>query len=205
MREILIVGAGFAGATYARSLAEAGYNVQVIDRRNHAAGNAADRVDANGVRVHRYGPHLFHTNATAVFAWLQRFGVWTPYLHRVQAILPDGRCAPLPVNLDTIRTVFGINLNTEADAAAFLRSVAAPIADPANAGDHLRAHIGDVLTDLFFRPYTRKMWGLELEEMDASVVKRLPIRFDRNGLYFPNDRHQALPTNGYTALFEAIL
>ncbi|HEY1414118.1 MAG TPA: FAD-dependent oxidoreductase [Rhodopila sp.] len=204
MPKILIVGAGFAGAAYARSLAEAGYAVHVIDRRDHIGGNAADFVDANGVRVHRYGPHLFHTNATPVFEWLQRFGTWAPYLHRVRAVLPDGRFAPLPVNLDTINLVFGENLRSEGDAADFLRRVSVPIADPKNAGEHLRSRIGDVLTDLFFRPYTRKMWGLELEEMDASVVKRLPIRFDTNDQYFPGDRHQALPAEGYSRLFEAI-
>ncbi len=204
MPRILIVGAGFAGAVYARTLADAGYAVHVIDRRDHIAGNAADRVDDNGIRVHRYGPHLFHTNATAVFDWLQRFGRWTPYLHRVRAILPDGRLVPLPVNVDTIAAVHGVALGSEAEAAAFLQTVAVPITDPANAGAHLRSRIGDVLTDLFFRPYTRKMWGMELEEMDASVVKRLPIRFDSSDLYFPGDRHQALPTGGYSALFERI-
>ncbi|HEY4042811.1 MAG TPA: FAD-dependent oxidoreductase [Rhodopila sp.] len=204
MTGILVVGAGFAGAVYARTLAEAGCTVHVIDRRDHIGGNAADWVDANGVRVHRYGPHLFHTNAAPVFDWLRRFAAWTPYLHKVRAILPDGRFAPLPVNLDTINTVFAVTLRTEAEGAAFLRRVAVPIADPDNAGQHLRSRIGDVLTDLFFRPYTRKMWGLELEEMDASVVRRLPIRFDANDLYFPDDRHQALPASGYTALFEAI-
>ncbi len=204
MPGILIVGTGFAGATYARTLAEAGCTVHVIDRRDHIGGNAADWIDANGVRVHRYGPHLFHTNATPVFDWLRRFGSWTPYLHRVRAILPDGNFAPLPVNLDTINAVFCETLRTEAEMVNFLRGVAVPIADPKNAGEYLRSRIGNVLTDLFFRPYTRKMWGLELEEMDASVVKRLPIRFDANDLYFPNDRHQALPAGGYTALFEAI-
>ena len=205
MSDILIVGAGFAGAAYARTLAEAGHNVHVIDRRDHVGGNAADFVDPNGVRVHRYGPHLFHTNATAVVEWLQRFGAWTPYWHQVQAILPDGRFAPLPVNIDTVNMVFGCCLRTAPEAEAFLRKVAIPIEHPANAAEHLRACIGDVLTDLFFRPYTRKMWGLELEDMDASVVKRLPVRLDNNALYFPNDRYQMLPTNGYTALFETIL
>jgi UDP-galactopyranose mutase len=204
MPAVLIVGAGFAGGVYARTLADAGYTVHVIDRRDHIAGNAADWIDANGVRVHRYGPHLFHTNATPVFRWLQRFGTWTPYRHRVRAILPDGRFAPLPVNRDTIATVFSMTLTTEAEAADFLRSVAVRIASPANAGEHLRSRIGDVLTDLFFRPYTRKMWGCELEEMDASVVRRLPIRFDTNDQYFPSDRHQALPSDGYTALFRYI-
>ena len=202
---ILIVGAGFAGAVYARTLAEAGCTVHIIDRRDHIGGNAADHVDANGIRVHRYGPHLFHTNATPVFGWLQRFGTWVPYHHKVRAILPDGQTAPLPINLDTINIVFGQNLTTQDQAEAFLQRVSDPVGAPANAAEHLRSRIGTVLTDLFFRPYTRKMWGLELEDMDASVVKRLPVRFDRSDLYFPADRHQALPKDGYTALFERIL
>src|SRR5215469_3825994 len=187
---ILVVGSGFAGATYARTLADAGWTVQVIDRREHIAGNAFDAVDGNGVRVHRYGPHLFHTNATHVFAWLQRFGEWLPYRHRVRARLGDGRLVPLPVNIDTINAVFGTRLGNAAEAEAFLRSVAEPIAEPRNAGEYLRARIGPVLTDLFFRPYTRKMWALELEELDASVVKRLPIRLDHEDAYFPEDTHQ---------------
>jgi UDP-galactopyranose mutase len=205
MPAVLVVGAGFAGAVYARTLADAGFAVHVIDRRDHIGGNAADYVDANGVRVHRYGPHLFHTNATHVFEWVQRFAAFVPYLHRVRAKLPDGRLVPLPVNLDTLNAVFGAKLETEAEAAAFLHAQSVPIADPRNAAEHLRSRIGDVLTDLFFRPYTRKMWALELEELDASVVKRLPIRFDRNDLYFPEDRHQALPRDGFTALFETLL
>lgn len=205
MPAVLVVGAGFAGAVYARTLAEAGFAVHVIDRRPHIGGNAADFVDANGVRVHRYGPHLFHTNAAHVFDWVQRFAPFVPYRHRVRVKLPDGRLVPLPVNLDTINAVFGARLQTEAEAAGFLRSLSVPIAEPCNAAEHLRSRIGDVLTDLFFRPYTRKMWGLELEDLDASVVRRLPIRFDRNDLYFPEDRYQALPRDGYTAVFQAIL
>src|ERR1700760_1883031 len=152
MPEILVVGAGFAGATYARTLAEAGCTVHVIDRRDHIGGNAADRVDVNGVCVHRYGPHLFHTNAKSVFDWLQRFGSWTPYSHRVRAILPDGATAPLPVNRDTINAVFNERLRTETEMRDFLRRVAVPIAEPKNAAQHLQSQIGDVLTDLFFRP-----------------------------------------------------
>jgi UDP-galactopyranose mutase len=205
MRTILVVGAGFAGATYARVLADAGLTVHVIDRRNHVAGNAADVVDGNGLRVHRYGPHLFHTNSAPVMQWLERFGPWIPYQHRVAARLPGGRLVPLPVNLDTINLVHDENLQTEEDARLFLQRVAVPISNPGNAGDYLRSSIGDTLTDLFFRPYTRKMWGVELEEMDASVVKRLPIRFDRNDTYFPGDTYQVLPRDGYTAIVESIL
>ncbi len=202
---ILVVGAGFAGATYARTLAEAGHRVEVIDRRDHVAGNAADAVDANGVRVHRYGPHLFHTRSDHVVEWLARFGAWVPYRHRVRATLPDGRLVPLPVNLDTLTAVFGEDLRTEAAAVALLGRLAVPIAQPANAGEYLRSHVGDLLTDLFFRPYSRKMWGMELEEMDAGVVKRLPIRFDRRDAYFPDDTHQLLPRDGYTAIVAAML
>jgi UDP-galactopyranose mutase len=205
VQTILVVGAGFAGAVYARSLAEAGFAVHVIDRRDHVGGNAADYVDANGVRVHRYGPHLFHTNASLVFDWLRRFGSWVPYRHRVRAILPDGRLTPLPVNLDTIEAVFGESLRTPEDGEAFLRRLAVAIDAPGNAAEYLRSRIGDVLTDLFFRPYTRKMWGLALEEMDIGVVRRLPVRLDRDDRYFPDDRHQALPADGYSALFGEIL
>jgi UDP-galactopyranose mutase len=202
---ILVVGAGFAGAVHARELAEAGYLVHVIDKRDHIAGNAFDYIDANGVRVHRYGPHLFHTNSDAVVQWLARFGKWQPYEHRVRAKLADGRFAPLPVNKTTIEMVFNKNFESAADVETFLERVREPIADPANAGEFLYSRIGAVLTDLFFRPYTKKMWALDLEEMHASVVRRIPLRFDDESRYFPNDRYQLLPVEGYTAIVAAIL
>lgn len=201
---ILVVGAGFAGAVYARTLAEAGFGVEVIDRRPHIAGNAYDAVDANGVRVHHYGPHLFHTSNREVFDWISRFGSMTPYRHSVEARLDDGRLVPLPINRTTLETLFETELASEAEVEALLSREAQPITDPKNAGDYLQSRIGTTLTDLFFRPYTKKMWGMDLEEMDAAVVKRIPIRTDRSRDYFPNDIYQVLPTHGYTALFEAI-
>ena len=205
MRSVLIVGAGFAGATYARTLAEAGFAVLVIDRRPHVAGNAFDEIDKNGVRMHRYGPHLFHTSAAGVMRWLEQFAAWVPYRHSVRAKLPDGRLVPMPINLDTINAVFNQRLADAASAAAFLRRLAVPLPEPRNAGEYLRSRIGDVLTDLFFRPYTRKMWDLDLEDMHPSVVQRLPLRFDQTDSYFPDDRFQVLPRDGYTALFQRIL
>lgn len=202
---MLVVGAGFAGATYARVLAEAGQRVDVIDRRPHIAGNAYDEVSPSGVRVHRYGPHLFHTNNERVVEWLRRFGAFVPYEHRVQAELVDGRCVPLPVNRRTIEAVFGVTLGDEAQVQAFLRRQGEPIAAPRNAGEYLRSQIGAVLTDLFFRPYTRKMWALDLEDLSADVVKRIPIRPDDEDRYFPNDRFQMLPRDGYARVFAAIL
>ena len=201
-RPLLIVGAGFAGAVHARTLADDGHRVTVIDRRPHLAGNAFDEVDANGVRIHRYGPHLFHTNSSTVIGWIRRFARWLPYRHRVRAELPDGRRVPLPINLDTLSAVFGQRLQDADDANALLARLAVPIAEPRNAGEYLRSRIGDVLTDLFFRPYTRKMWAMELEQLDASVVRRIPLRVDREDAYFPGDRFQALPAGGPAARVE---
>ena len=205
-KSILIVGAGFAGATYARQLAEAGYRVDVIDKRPHIAGNAYDREDANGIRVHVYGPHLFHTNNERVVTWLQRFGEFIPYHHRVSALVARlGEYVPLPVNRITINKVFDLALGNETEVTAFLARIAEPTATIRNAADHLNANIGRELTDLFFRPYTKKMWALDLEELDAAVVKRIPIRHDDEDKYFPGDRFQMLPRHGYTEIIRAIL
>lgn len=202
---VLVVGAGFAGAVYARALAERGWRIDIIDRRPHIAGNAFDETAATGTRVHRYGPHLFHTNNERVVTWLSRFGAFVPYRHRVQAELPDGRCVPLPINRQTINAVFGANLPDSAAVQAFLAAQAEPAPAPASAADFLHARIGRRLTDLFFRPYTRKMWALDLEDLDAAVVRRIPLRFDDEDHHFPNDRFQLLPRDGYTRLFQAIL
>ena len=201
---ILIVGAGFAGAVHARVLAEAGYAVQVIDKRPHIAGNAYDYTDANGIRVHAYGPHLFHSKNRNIIDWISRFGVFEPYVHKVRALLPDGAHVPLPVNLDTVNAVFGTAFETEAQVRAHLARLALPIAAPANAAEYLLANIGETLTDLFFRPYTKKMWGMALEELAVAVVRRIPLRFDRNDTYFADGEMQLMPRDGYTALFENI-
>jgi UDP-galactopyranose mutase len=204
--DVLIVGAGFAGATYARELAEHGINTHVIDRRPHIGGNSYDELAPTGVRIHKYGPHLFHTNNPRVVEWLMRFARLVPYEHRVQAALPDGQRVPLPINRRTMNLVFGVRLRTDAEAQTFLRTQAIPsAAAAANAAEYLNANIGRVLTDLFFRPYTRKMWALDLEDLDAAVVKRIPIRMDEEDRYFPDDRYQFLPEHGYARLFDAIL
>jgi len=203
-QRVLVVGAGFAGAVYARTLAEHGHAVRVIDRRSHLAGNAYDEVGADGVRVHRYGPHLFHTNNENVVHWLARFGPLDRYEHKVEAQLANDRCVPLPINRRTINEVFDVSLADATEVRAFLARQAEPRAEIRNAADHLVAHLGSVLTDLFFRPYTRKMWALDLEDLDAAVVKRIPLRDDDEDRYFPNDKFQLLPRAGYTRIFEAI-
>ncbi|MSU88727.1 NAD(P)-binding protein [Rhodobacteraceae bacterium 2CG4] len=206
MAEILIVGAGMAGAVHARRLADAGFDVHVIDQRDHVGGNCFDSVDpATGIRVHRYGPHLFHTSNMRVVDWLGQFTDWVPYEHRVVARLESGRLVPMPINADTIAAVLDRPVDTPAEAEAMLASLARPRGKVESAEDHLLGLVGPQLTELFFGRYTRKMWGQDLAEMDAAVVRRLKIRTDREDRYFPGDSFQALPARGYTAMFEAML
>ncbi len=204
MTKLLVVGAGFAGAVFARELADAGFAVDVIDRREHIAGNCFDEVHESGVRIHRYGPHLFHTSNIEVVEWLSRFTDWLHYEHRVVARLPDGQLTPLPVNLDTVNAVFRTSLQSSEEVAGLLAQHAVVRTPIVSAEDHLYSAIGPELTDLFFRPYTKKMWGMDLAEMDAAVVRRLQIRNDREGRYFPNDSFQAMPKDGFVRLFQHI-
>jgi UDP-galactopyranose mutase len=204
-QHVLVVGVGFAGAVYARTLAEAGVSVQMIDKRDHIGGNAFDFVDENGIRVHAYGPHLFHTKNQAVIDWITQFGEFVPYSHKVRAKLPNGAFAPLPINLETVNLVFGTEFATETEVRKHLVAISEPIENPANAAEYLYSKIGKDLTDLFFRPYTKKMWALDLEDMSSSVVKRIPLRYDYNETYFADDEKQMMPRDGYTALFTKII
>lgn len=167
-KPVLIVGAGFSGAVIARQLAEAGYECKVIDKRYHIGGNAYD-FNMDGIRVHKYGPHLFHTNNQEVVTWLSQFTEWVDYKHKVKAQLDDGTYVTLPVNKETKEIV----------------------------GE-------DKILDTFFRPYTLKMWGKTLDELDPSIINRIPTRDDNNELYFPNDEYQMMPKDGYTKIFENI-
>ena len=202
---VLIVGAGFSGAVHARALAEAGVSVNVIDQRPHVAGNAHDAVNADGVRVHTYGPHLFHTANVDVLQWVTARGRWNRFTHRVKAVLPDHRLVGLPINLDTVNAVFGTSFESSEEVDAHLARIAVAKEKVGNAAEYLHSRIGVELTDLFFRPYTKKMWGFDLEEMAPAVVKRIPLRTDRRDTYFPDGETQLLPEGGYTTFFEELL
>ena len=203
--DTLIVGAGFAGAVTARELAEAGERVLVIDKRPHIAGNAYDRLDAGGVLIHEYGPHIFHTNSEKVFDWLSRFTAWRPYEHRVLAV-PDartGQAYPMPINRTTINRLYGLDLD-EAGVAAFLERVREPREPLRTSEDVVLNSVGPDLCDRFFRGYTRKQWGLELSQLAGGVAARIPTRTNDDDRYF-TDRFQAMPAHGYTAMFERML
>jgi UDP-galactopyranose mutase len=202
--DVLVVGAGFAGSVSARKLAEErGLRVLVIDRRPHIAGNAYDTLDENGILVHRYGPHIFHTNAEKVVAFLSRFTDWRPYEHRVVAEV-DGRFVPMPINRQTVMTLHGVELYSEEETAAYLAWVAEPREAMHTSEDSVVAKVGRDLYERLFRGYTRKQWDLDPSQLHASVCARIPVRANDDDRYF-NDSFQRMPADGYTVMFERML
>ena len=232
-KRALVVGAGFAGAVVARELAEAGWKVLVIDKRNHIAGNAYDYINEHGIRVHKYGPHLWHGNSELSQEWVNQFTDWVPYKHKVQALLPNGKHVPLPVNATTILEVFKNEFSefvkvgnpatedywgyqdpdigdyyiyTPRAYEAFIESKRVDIKpeDIKNSREHVEASVGKELCELFFAPYTKKMWDMDLSDLPASVAARIPTKTDHDPYYFPKDKYQCLPAEGYTKMFENI-
>ncbi|MDQ6652495.1 MAG: UDP-galactopyranose mutase [Acidobacteriota bacterium] len=203
MFDYLIVGAGFAGSVLAERLA-AGSNKKVLicDKRPHIGGNAYDHYNDAGILVHKYGPHIFHTNSREVFEYLSRFTEWRPYQHRVRASV-DGQIVPIPINLDTINLLYGLSL-TSFEVEEFFKSVAEPREQIRTSEDVVVSKVGRELYEKFFRNYTRKQWGLDPSELDATVTSRVPTRTNRDDRYF-TDTYQAMPLRGYTRMFENML
>lgn len=203
MFDYLVVGAGFAGATIAERLAAGSRKtVLICDKRSHIGGNAYDHYDDAGVLVHRYGPHIFHTNSSDVYGYLSRFTEWRPYQHRVRAWV-DGQLLPIPINLNTINQMYGTEY-TSFELEAFFASVAEPVAQIRTSEDVIVNRVGRELYDKFFRNYTRKQWGLDPSELDASVTARVPVRTNRDDRYF-TDTYQVMPLHGYSRMFERML
>ena len=203
MFDYLIVGAGFAGSVLAERLAR-GSNKKVLlcDKRPHIGGNAYDHYNEHGVLVHKYGPHIFHTNSREVFEYLSRFTEWRPYQHRVRASV-DGQVVPIPINLDTINSLYGLNL-TSFEVEEFLKKVAEPREHVRTSEDVVIGTVGRELYEKFFKNYTLKQWGLDPSELDASVTSRIPTRTNRDDRYF-TDTYQAMPLHGFTRMFENML
>jgi UDP-galactopyranose mutase len=203
MFDYLIVGAGFSGATLAERLAsQSGKRILIVDKRNHIGGNAYDCYDNAGILVHRYGPHIFHTNSKMVFDYLSQFTQWRAYQHRVLASV-DGQLVPIPINLDTINQLYGLKMSSM-EFAQFLVSVAEPRDEIRTSEDVVVSKVGRELYEKFFRGYTRKQWGIDPSELDASVTARVPTRTNRDGRYF-TDSYQAMPLHGFTRMFENML
>lgn len=197
-----MIGAGFAGSVVARELADNDVCVRIVDAREHIGGNAFDEIDLHGLKVHRYGPHIFHTNSERIFSWLTRFTAWRPYEHRVLSEV-DGIRYPFPINRTTLNRLYGLDLD-EAGAEAYLDKLR-ELRDPVQSSEDLViSTVGRDLYEKFFLNYTRKQWGLEPSQLSAGVAARIPVRHNDDDRYF-TDRFQAMPLDGYTAMFRRML
>jgi UDP-galactopyranose mutase len=201
---ILVIGAGFSGAAIAHRLANAGFQVSVVDARSHIAGNCHSERDAeSGVMIHRYGPHIFHTDNERVWQFITQFGVFMPYVNRVKSTV-GGAVYSLPINLHTINQFFGKTLSPD-QAREFLSSIGdSSITDPKSFEEQALRFVGKDLYEAFFEGYTKKQWGLEPCELPASILKRLPVRFNYDDNYFSH-KYQGMPKDGYTGLVERML
>lgn len=203
MFDYLIVGAGFAGSVLAERLAtQAHKKILIIDKRDHIAGNAYDYYNNDGILIHKYGPHIFHTNSKEVFEYLGQFTPWRPYEHKVLGSV-DGQLVPIPINLNTINQLYGLNL-CSSEVEDFFASKAEKVDRVKTSEDVVVSKVGRELYEKFFRGYTRKMWDLDPSELDASVTARVPTRTNRDDRYF-TDTYQAMPLYGYTQMFSNML
>ena len=203
MYDFLIVGAGLSGAVLAERLAKKeNKRVLIIEKRNHIGGNTFDYFNSDGVLVHKYGPHIFHTNSPDVFNYLGKFTEWRPYEHRVLASV-DGMMVPIPINMNTINSLYGLNLSSD-EVVSFLKSKAEKKDRVITSEDVVLSHVGRDLYEKFFKGYTRKQWGMDPSELDASVAARIPTRSNKDNRYF-TDTYQAMPLHGYTKMFETML
>jgi UDP-galactopyranose mutase len=201
--DFLVVGAGFAGSVVAERLAAgSGKSVMLCDRRDHIGGNAYDQTDEAGILVHKYGPHIFHTNSREIFDYLSRFTAWRAYEHRVLALV-EGKLLPIPINLDTINKLYDLRLS-EREVEQFLAARAIPCESPRTSEQVTLSRVGRDLYEKFFRSYTRKQWGLDPSELDAQVAARIPVRTNRDDRYF-TDQFQSMPKHGFTRMFENML
>lgn len=200
--DILVVGAGFSGSVLAERLANYGLEVVITDKRPHIGGNAYDTLDPNGVLMHPYGPHIFHTNSQRVADYLSQFTEWRPYEHHVLAKVGE-QFVPIPINIDTVNRVYGLNL-TEETIQGFYDGVRESRAQIRTSEDVVVNAVGRDLYEKFFRGYTRKQWGLDPSELAASVAARIPTRTNHDHRYF-TDTFQKMPLHGYTRMFQRML
>jgi UDP-galactopyranose mutase len=201
--KLLIVGAGLSGATIAEQMAKKGHSIHIIEKRDHIAGNCFDYKNDVDILMNKYGAHLFHTNSERVWSYVKQFTEWTPWKHTVIGSIGD-KTFPIPVNIDTVNTLCGTNLTSEEEMKEWLASVAVQADVPKDSKEVALARVGSQLYDLIFRDYTFKQWAKYPEELDPSVLARIPVRTNWDPYYF-SDKYQALPKDGYTAMVAKML
>jgi UDP-galactopyranose mutase len=203
MYDFCIVGAGITGITAASILArELGRKVIVIEKRDHIGGNCYDCYNEHDILVHKYGPHIFHTQSKEVWDYLSQFTEWRPYVHKVLAHIDD-KLVSFPINLNTMEQLFSRSF-TEEEMKEWIENKRARIDYPINAEEMVISRMGQHLYEKFFKNYTRKQWGIDPKELGSEVTARIPIRFNRDDRYF-TDPYQGMPKDGYTKMFERML
>lgn len=203
MFDYIIVGAGFSGCVLAERLSsQLNKKVLVVDKRNHIGGNAFDFYNEDGILVHKYGVHIFHTNSKNIYDYISQFTAWRKYEHEVLASV-DGMLVPIPININTLNKLYYLDLS-ESEAKSFFESRAVPNMIVRNSEDVIVSKIGVELYEKFYKGYTKKMWDLYPAELDASVTSRIPIRTNKDDRYF-TDEYQVIPLHGYSALFSKMI
>ena len=206
MVDCVIVGAGLSGAVMAERFADAGRRVLVVEQRDHVAGNCHDEATEEGVFIHRYGPHIFHTDRLEVWEYLSRFTDWHPYQHRVLGRI-DGKLVPLPFNLDSLEALFPARQARElADGliGRYGEGGRVPILELRHSDDERLRQLADYVYDKVFRGYSLKQWGIDPNQLDPAVTGRVPVRVSRDDRYF-EDPYQGIPVAGYTRMVERML
>ncbi len=202
--DIIIVGAGISGATLAERYARVlNRKVLVVEKRDHIGGNCYDYYDKAGLLVPKYGPHFFHTNDKTVWNYVSKFTEWIPYQHRVLSFV-DGLLVPIPVNINTVNILFGTNIKNAQEMKKWLKENTEKIKEPKNSEEVALTRVGKILYEKMFKNYTKKQWDMWPEDLDASVMSRIPVRMNFDDRYF-TDTYQAMPKSGYTKIFENML
>ena len=203
MKPILIVGAGLSGCTIARQLAEKGYSIHIIEKRNHIGGNCYDYIDSNGIRMNQYGAHIFHTNIERVWKFVNQYSEWTPWYHKVIGKI-DTTLFPIPVNIDTVNQLCNESITSEEEMKQWLQEHIESYPQPANSEEVALNRVGKELYEKIFKQYTYKQWNKYPNELHPSVLERIPVRTTNDPHYF-SDTYQALPTHGYTAFIQKMI
>jgi UDP-galactopyranose mutase len=204
MFDYLIVGAGYSGSVLAERIAtQLNKKVLLVDRRDHIAGNAYDYYNEDGVLMHKYGPHWFHTNDRKVFEYLSKFTEWRFHEHRVKSYV-DGRLFTFPINMDTLNELYGFDLTSPEQVQQYYDQVKSEIKNPRNAEEMVVSQVGEDLYNKFFKGYTLKQWEIDPKDLAASVTARIPTRTNKDDRYF-TDTYQGVPKQGYTSMFTKML